>query len=394
MLTCQKESFSLPPDRHYLNAAYMSPLTRRVEAAGMQGLITKRDPSEIGPEDFFRDGRRVRSLFADLVNIDAPNRVAIIAAASYGLAAIARNTPAGRGQQIVVLHEQFPSNIYTWQRLAAERGASITTVMPPSGTARRAERWNEQILAAIGPDTALVALPPLHWADGTLFDLEAIGDRARSVGAAFVVDGTQSVGAMPFDVARIRPDALICASYKWLMGPYGIGVAYFGPRYDEGVPIEENWINRLGSENFSRLVNYEPRYHPGAVRYDVGERSNFILIPMLVAALEQVHEWGVANIQAYCRNLCRDVLAEAGEMGFQIEDPAYRSAHLFGVRVPEGLPIERLREALEERNISVSVRGSAIRISPHVYNDARDMEALRAAFAACVRPGPSAAALS
>jgi selenocysteine lyase/cysteine desulfurase len=177
------------------------------------------------------------------------------------------------------------------------------------------------------------------------------------------------------------------------MGPYGIGLAYFGPRYEDGIPLEENWITRHGSENFSRLVDYETRYQPGAIRYDVGERSNFILLPMLVAALEQVLAWGVTEIQEYCRALCRDVLAEAREMGYRIEDRAWRSAHLFGVRAPDGLGVEQLRAALAEHRISASVRGSAVRLSPHVYNDERDIDALRAALAGCVRSGTSSVAV-
>jgi len=124
----------------------------------------------------------------------------------------------------------------------------------------------------------------VHWTDGTRFDLVAIGRAARRVGAAFVVDGTQSVGALPFDVREIQPDALVCAGYKWLLGPYAMGAAYFGPRYDAGDPIEENWITRRGSDDFQRLVAYQDEYAPGAIRYDVGERSNFILLPMFIAA--------------------------------------------------------------------------------------------------------------
>ena len=130
----------------------------------------------------------------------------------------------------------------------------------------------------------MVALPHVHWTDGVRLDLEAIGRRAREVGAALVVDGTQSVGAMPFNVTSIQPDAVICAAYKWLTGPYSIGLAYYGQRYDDGVPSEETWIGRLGSEDFRRLVDYEDAYRPGAARYDVGECSNFVLIPMLIAA--------------------------------------------------------------------------------------------------------------
>ena len=382
MLTCQKHLFSLPDDVHYFNCAYMSPLARRVEAAGVAGMQRKRVPATITPTMFFDESNTARRLFAELVNAEA-QRIALIPAASYGIAMVAHNLDVQRGQNLVVMHEQFPSNIYTWRRLAQETGAALRTVRPPEGP-HRGERWNEHYIEAIDADTALVTLGAVHWADGTRFDLDAIGRRAREVGAAFVIDGTQSVGALPFDVQRLQPDALICAAYKWLLGPYSIGAAYLGPRFDDGVPLEENWIGRLGSERFGELVNYQEAYQPGALRYDVGERSNFILVPMMVAGLEQVLEWGPTPIQTYCEALTRDLLQEAQALDFVIEDEAWRSAHLFGVRVPEHLSMDRLGEELARRNVSVSVRGDAIRISPHLYNDDADIEALREALHAVV----------
>ncbi len=386
MLACQKIRFYLPPNLHYLNCAYMAPLSRVVEAAGIRGLRKKRVPSTIRPGDFFAESDTARSLFARLIHADDPQRVALIPAASYGIATVARNTPMHRGQNIVVLHEQFPSNVYTWKRMEQQHGITLRTILPPEALQDRGARWNERILEAIDAQTAMVALPHVHWVDGTQFDLVEIGRRARAVSAAFVVDGTQSVGALPFDVRQIQPDALICAGYKWLLGPYGLGLAYYGPRYDDGIPLEENWICRKDSEHFAGLVAYQDAYQPGAVRYDVGERSNFTLVPMLVAGLRHVLEWGVEDIQAYCRALTGDVLAEAQNHGYHLEDPAWRSAHLFGIRVPAHLPVERLHQALTSRNIAVSVRGSAVRISPHVYNDAADLGALREAFHACLQP--------
>ena len=151
----------------------------------------------------------------------------------------------------------------------------------------------------IDEQTAVVAIPEVHWTDGTRFDLTRVGAKARACGAKLVIDATQSVGAMPFDFQGIQPDAVVCAGYKWLMGPYSIGLAYFGPAYDDGVPLEENWITRRGSQDLSSLVRYQEEYQPGAVRFDVGERSNFVLMPMLEAGLSQVLNWGPAAIQAY-----------------------------------------------------------------------------------------------
>ncbi len=377
MLTCQKDLFSLPDDLHYLNGAYMSPLSKAVEAAGHQGIAQKAVPSRIQTDDFFTHSDTARTRFATLVNGD-PQRVAIIPAASYGMATVARNLHPEPGQHIVILHEQFPSNVYAW-RAFRERGVHLTTVLPPDSD-QRGKEWNEHILEAITSETAVVALGHVHWTDGTRFDLEAIGRRAREVGAALIIDGTQSIGALPFDVQEIQPDALIVAAYKWLMAPYGTGLAYYGERFDQGEPLEDNWVARHGSENFSGLVDYQDRYAPGAVRYDMGERSNPILLPMLIQAIDDVLDRGVSRIQDYCGALVQRVLPDIRDLGYRVEDEAWRASHLFGIRLPGDLSLERLNDALSQQNVMVSVRGDAVRVSPNVYNDDRDMDALMQAL--------------
>ena len=381
MLTCQKSRFSLPDDEHYLNCAYMSPISAAVEAAGVAGVARKRVPSRLATSDFFTGAQQARELFARLVNAPDPSRIAIIPAASYGLAIAARNLPVAPGQNIVVTHEQFPANVHAWRKLAGSRQVELRTVHPPDAAEGRGRAWNARLLEAIDARTAVVALGHVHWTDGTKFDLETIGARAREVGAALVVDGTQSVGAMPFDVAAIQPDALVCATYKWLMGPYSLGFAYLGPRFDDGEPLEETWIGRAGSENFKDLVNYRDDYQPGAIRYDVGERSNFALMPMAVAALEQVLEWQPARIQQYCTALTAELFDRVRALGYTVEAPEHRGAHLFGLRAPAGTDITATSERLRDRKVHVSLRGSAIRVAPHVYNDARDVDALLAALA-------------
>lgn len=378
----RKDLFSLQPGLHYLNCAYMAPLSKRVEEAGIEALRRRRDPTSISAADFFSGPDRVRERFARLVGAADPRRIALIPSASYGLSTAARNVPARRGQNIVISAEQFPSNVYPWRTLAAERGLELRVVAAPETTEGRGREWNARILEAIDADTAVVALPHVHWTDGTRFDLELIGERARSFGALLIVDGTQSVGALPFDIGKIRPDALICAGYKWLMGPYSTGVAYFGPAFDGGVPLEQGWLARDGSEDFRGLVHYRDAFRPGAARYDVGEASNFVLVPMLAAALDQVLEWGVETIQEYCRALTRGLLARVAEYGFTVEEEGWRAAHLFGLRAGAGHDLERVSAAVAERRVVVSLRGSSLRVSPHLYNDEADIAALEAALAA------------
>ena len=377
MLACQKARFTLPDGLHYLNCAFMAPLAHAVRAAGAEGIDRRATPHLISPPDFFEESDLVRCLFSRLVNIPDPNRVAIVPSVSYGLATVARNARVEQGDNIVVVEEQFPSNVYTWRRLCAERGVELKVVQaPPRADGGRAAAWSARLLTAIDRRTAVVALPQVHWTDGTLFDLERVSERARECDALLVIDGTQSVGALPFDVKRIRPDALVCAAYKWLLGPYSVGLAYFGPVFDQGTPLEENWITRRGSEAFADLVRYRDEYQPAAVRYDVGERSNFTLLPMLAAALELVLEWTVPAIQDYCRVLTEDLTHTLRERGYWIEEDRWRGQHLFGIRVRDSADTARLAERLYERQVAISLRGDAIRVAPHLYNDTADTEAL------------------
>ena len=364
----------------------MAPISDAVADAADQALARLRVPSLLQPSDFFERSDTVRHLFARLIGVDDPDRIAIIPSVSYAMAALARNTAVGPDENVVIVHEQFPSNVYTWKRLCDATGAELRAVAPPAMSDVRGLAWNAALLSAIDTSTAIVTIPELHWADGTRFDLEGIGARARECGARFILDGTQSVGAQPFSVTHSQPDAVVCAGYKWLMGPYSIGVAYFGPAYDEGVPLEENWITRRGSEDFSGLVRYSEDYHSGAIRYDVGERSNFILLPMLEAGLTQVTDWGPKAIQDYCRQLGGEAVGRLRRLGCWVEDDDRRAAHMFGVRLPTGFDLDALQMALSERRVSVSMRGNAIRVSPHVYNEAGDLDALVAAVGAVIDP--------
>lgn len=376
MLTCQKHAFQLPEDVSYLNCAFMSPLMKGVEAAGVQGLLQKRRPFTIEPGDFFRLTDQLRREFARLIKLDVPERVCTIPSVSYGMGVVARNIPLSRGEEILLIEEQFPSNYYAWERLAAERGGVIKVVEAPRGTTERARTWNQRLLEAISPRTRLVALPHVQWADGTRFDLPAIRARSRDVGALLVIDGTQSVGALPFELPHIQPDALVCGGYKWLLGPYSLGLAYLGPAFDGGRPLEESWMNRKGSDHFAGLVNYKPGYRPYALRYEVGEASNFVLVPMLLEALKVLNAWGPHRIQAYCEALTREAVQPLREQGYWIETAAHRAHHLWGVRLPKGLALDRLKETLERARVYVSIRGNALRVSPHVYNDPQDLQRL------------------
>ncbi len=380
MLSHQKELFSLPEDITYLNGAYMSPQLKSVETVGIDSLKKKNQPHKITPLDFFTERELLKERFAKLINAPDPQNIAIIPSVSYGIANVANNIKLRKDDEILLVDEQFPSNVYTWKRIAEKYGARITISTPPKGFKERAKRWNKALLEAITTKTAVVAIPQVHWADGTLFNIKEIREKTKKTQTLLVIDGTQSVGALPFSVKDLQPDALICGGYKWLLGPYSLGVAYYSDALVNGNPIEDNWMNRLHSENFSRLTQYEDNFQPKAARFSVGESSNFILVPMLIKAIEQLLEWQPMRIQDYCTAISEAAITQLRAKNYFVEDETYRASHLFGIYLPQGKDIETIKQQLVKHNIFVSYRGKAIRISPNVYNSIEDFDTLLSCF--------------
>ncbi len=378
-MNCQKHLFQLPDGLHYLNCAYMSPLLRSVEEKGIEGMRQKRNPTSITPADFFTGVVGVREKFGRMVNAD-PAQVAVMPAVSYGMNSVIRNIPCRKGQHALTISEEFPSCYYTAKRWCKDHGAELKVVARREEIPLKGKDWNERILEAINRDTAFVVMASVHWMNGTRFDLKAIGARCRELGARFVVDGSQSVGALPIDVQACHIDALICAAYKWLMGPYSTALGYIHEDFNEGVPLEESWMTRPNSERFDRLTRYEEGYKQGAVRFDVGQSSNFILMPMLEEALRQLLEWGIDDIQEYARVLGEPLIHHFLGKNVPVDDEVYRAHHLLGLPLPGGTRGEALVGELQARKVFVSLRGNNIRISINVFNTPEDVSELISAL--------------
>ncbi|RZV34750.1 MAG: aminotransferase class V-fold PLP-dependent enzyme [Acidimicrobiales bacterium] len=369
ILDNQRDKFKIPADIAYLNCAYMSPLMNSVVEAMQAGTRFKQQPWTYTSEDFFTYAEKGRSLFAKLIGGTADD-VAIVPSASYGIQIAANNLILRPEGEIVLVEDQFPSHVYPWQEKAKHIGGRINIVARPTNG-----DWTAAVLEAIGSQTDIVAIPATHWADGGYFDLPVIGMAARAAGAKLVLDLTQSLGAMPFDVDAVQPDFMIAAGYKWLMGPYTLGYMYVAPRWQKGEPLEHNWMNRAGSEDFSRLVDYQDDFQKGARRFDMGEKSNPAQLMGSAVALQQLLDWGVENISETLKTRNQDLVTRAQTLGLTMPDEHLRSPHFLGLNFPNGMPAG-LPEKLTENNVFVSFRGDSMRVTQHLYNTPEDVDRL------------------
>lgn len=364
MIPSQRQLFAIPDDVVYLNCASTSPLPASAEQAGREAMAFKRTPWLIGPEGLPNGPEAARAGFANILGCDAEG-VALVPSVSFAMAVAARNLPLDAGSSVLVLHEEFPSNVFPWLRMAPGRVKALPR--PKEGT------WSEAVIEAITEDIGLVALPHCHWMDGTVFDLGAVRAACDRVGAHLVVDATQSLGAMPFDFEAARPDFVAATGHKWLLCPHGVGFCYVAPKWREGEPIEENWKNRLGSEDYSRLTEYESHYRPGARRYDLGEVTNSVLLPMATESLRLIAEWGVGNIAETLSAVTRKLALHGQAFGLTPTPAAERAPHMLGLRLPHG-PAKPVAEAMAREKVYVSPRSGTLRIAPHLFVNAADVD--------------------
>ena len=369
IIPSQKHLFDIPDEVAYLNNAYMSPLMHSVVAAMEKGISRKAQPWDYTSEEFFTYPEEARKLAAQIYGGSAEN-IAIVPSASYGLQTAANALSLSQGQKVLVLEDQFPSNIYPWQDRARKVGAEVIILPTPQN-----DDWTEVLLAAIDAQTAIVAIPQTHWASGVTIDLKQIRRALDDVGGALVLDLTQSLGAQPFNALDIRPDFAVTATYKWMMGPYSMGFLYVDPKWHGAQPLEHNWMNRAGSEDFTGLTNYQEAFQPAARRFDMGEKSNPAQLLGASAAMRQILDWGVDNI-AQTLQAKTDYIAKqlTGNLITPIERNL-RAPHYLGLRFSGGVPAG-LATSLAEDNIYVSVRGPAMRVTPHLYSTEADIARL------------------
>ncbi len=366
------ELFDLPGDVAWLNSAYLGARAKPVAEAVAASV--NRPLSEVRVSDFFAPGDRIRKQVSSLVGGDAEG-VALVPSASYGVATAAAALDVGEGDRVLMLAEQFPAMVYPW----TEQGAQPVFLKRPTD-----DDWTRALVDRLDETISVVSAPACHWTDGTRLDLETVGEAARSVGARLVVDISQSLGMVPFDVRVIRPDFVVSVGYKWLLGPPGISYMWASPENRQGRPIDANWMARAGSEDFSRVNEYRWELAAGARRYDAGETWNLWLTEASCRALEIVTGVGSHRLSAHSRSLTDRLAEEAALLGFRTPRPEFRSAHLMGLRLPEGADPRSLASELASRSVHVSVRGNSVRVSAHMWNTPSDIDRLLEGLAAWV----------
>ncbi|MBU1566754.1 MAG: aminotransferase class V-fold PLP-dependent enzyme [Proteobacteria bacterium] len=380
ILPSQRHLFDIPDEIAYFNCAYNSPQLNESKNRLLAGVRTKSHPWERTSASFFEDAETIRGLSSEIFGGD-PSGYAVVPAASYGLSAAARAIEPHllAGDKILVVAEEFPSNVLPWKRTAQETGAILITVPTPEHGS-----WTQAILDKIDKGVRVVAISPCHWTNGAFIDLVTLGKACREGDGILVIDATQTLAAMPLAIEEVKPDFLVAAGYKWLLCPYGFSLLYVAEHWRDARPLEETWLARDNAYDFSALVRYSDAYMPGARRFDMGEKCSATILPGAIAALEQIKKWRVGSIAEALSKINERIAVHIEQLGFHLPGESQRCPHMFGAQLPESYE-GNLVDELKMRKIFISQRGKSVRFAPHLHITSDDVDRLLKAIGEIVQ---------
>lgn len=353
----------------YLNSAAVSPIpTTAIEAVTSQ-LNDVALQGSMHYQDWVDTKDRCRGIIAEMLRV-RPDQVAFVRNTSDGVASIANGLKWQSGDNIVSFAGEFPANFYPWRRIRDAFGVELRLVEERDGRIDL-----DELISLIDTDTRVVALSAVQFASGFRADLERVGRAARAVDALFCVDIIQGFGAMPFDLPAQFVDAACGASHKWLCSPEGCGLIYLSDRARSRIePTLVGWISVETPWNFADRT--QP-FKPTALAWESGTGPSSLFYG-LEQSLKLLHETGAENIERHLDGLTDQLCDSLGGKDYDIVSsraPGERS-QIVCIKHRGDLTSNQLATHLESNNIVVSPRGDRLRIAPHFYNNADDIDRL------------------
>ncbi len=343
----------------YLNAANTGPLPERGVRAQEAFTRKRAAPHRLSFEEQFAVLADSRALVARLVGADV-GEIALAGNTSAGLNLAAWGLPLGAGDVVVVSDGEFPANIYPWEAAAAARGFAVHRVPTRAGVIDE-----EALVAALDrPGVRVLAASWVGFVTGAVLNLARVGAACRERGIAFVVDAIQGLGALALDLRTTPVDILACGAQKWLLSPWGTGFTYVSRRVLDRITVQPvSWMAVRGSDDFSRLLEYDLTWRDDARRFEQ------ITLPFqdfagMAASLELLHALGPAAVAEHIARCTSTLIEGAASHGLATVTPRDRHAGIASVR-PADAAATSVR--LNAAGVIHSLREGTVRLAPHCY---------------------------
>jgi selenocysteine lyase/cysteine desulfurase len=380
MISNFSQDFGPFEGRLWLNCSHQGPLPRIAADAAEEAIAWKRSPWSLTTERFSGVPQRLKQALGHL--IDAPADEIILGnSASYGLHLLANGIRWQAGDEVLLLKDDFPSDILPWLTLA-ERGVRTRFIEP-----RNFVPHVDELIASITPATKLFCVTLVHSFSGYAVDAQALGEACRARGVKFVLNASQALGARPFSVRATPVDAVVSVGFKWLCGPYGTGFCWLRPELRESLRRNQAyWLSmqtadELGGEQGAPTL----RDDLGARAFDVFGTANFFNFKPWTASVEYLLAQGIENVAAHDDRLVSELIAGLDRSRYDILSPLAgpQRSTLLLISHKQAERNMSIYERLRRRNIYIALRRGRLRISPHIHLTSEDIAQTLAALNDC-----------
>ena len=303
--------------RIWLNAAHQGPLPRLAAEAAGEALAAKLAPHRISDKAFVDVPRRLRELLGRLIGAPA-EEIILGNSASWGLQVLANGLPWRQGDEVLVLADEFPATVFPW--LVTERHGVTVRQLELGEPVLEPGR----LLQELSPRTRVVAVNWVRSLTGHVVDVAGLHEVCERSGVHLVLNVTQGLGALPFDVRRLPVAAISCSGFKWLCGPYATGFAWIRPDVLHTMhPVQAYWLALPdGAElDLNREGEHRLRGDLGARAYDVFGTANFLNFIPWAAALEYLLAQGTQAIAAHDQALVEQLIGLLDDSDYRFISP-------------------------------------------------------------------------
>jgi selenocysteine lyase/cysteine desulfurase len=359
--------------RAWLNTAHQGALPLAAATAARQAVDWKTAPFELTQERFDDVPARLRAALGRLVKVPT-DEIIIANSASYGLHLVATGFPWREGDEVIVAERDFPSDILPWLLMERVRGIRVVRVRTRGPIIEA-----DELAAAITSRTRLFCTTLVHSFSGHAIDVETLGSICRQHGIAFVLNASQALGARPLDLPRMPVDALTCAGFKWLCGPYGTGFCWIRPDLRRTLrPTKAYWLSMLTAADLGKdVVSVGVPDEPGPKAYDVFGTANFFNAVPFTVAIEHMLSTGLDAVEAHDQRLVDRFLDGLERRRYEVTSPVERTSRrstLIFFSHRERAKNRSIYEALANAGVHIAFRSGSLRLSPHLYNSADDID--------------------
>ena len=338
----------------YLNTATYGQVPRRAVEAMTAHSNRRNEFASTDFLDWYSDADRIRAGVARLIHAQ-PEDIAFIPNAATALSIVLAGIAPKPDENIVTLDDEFPNYLY-------------------QDSARKV-RW-DSFYDSVDERTRLVALSEVNYATGFRPPVAEIASFLSNRGVPLFLDGSQSVGALAFDVTKTPVDVLAVHGYKWLLSPTGAGFLYVSPTFRKKLqPNIVGWRSHHDWRNVDRLHSGTPEFKDAAEKYEGGGLP-FHLLYAMEASVDWMLEIGTERIERRVLALANTARSMLRGLDAQVEDTGSQI-------VIAGFPgndASLIARTLRKQKVVVAARHGRLRVSPHFYNDDEDLTRLESAL--------------